>query len=126
MSARWSSRRTPPQPSPRLDGEEVSTPTLNGLECQDEAFDSQGKRQIQPRTDVSWKRMAKEGKWTPVAAPFVVETLAWEGLSYYYRTRDKGHEIAAVKDATGLVQRGDMVAVMGTWFDARASGGGST
>lgn len=47
----------------------------------------------------------------------VVETLAWRDLSYYYKTKAKGgkgsEERAAVKQCTGLVRRGEMVAVMG-------------
>lgn len=46
-----------------------------------------------------------------------VESLAWRGLSYYYRVKGgKGQaagERAAVTRCTGVVKRGDMVAVMG-------------
>jgi hypothetical protein len=46
-----------------------------------------------------------------------VETLAWRNLSYYYKTKGvkgaKDGERAAVKQCTGVVHRGDMVAVMG-------------
>lgn len=46
-----------------------------------------------------------------------VESLAWRDLSYYYRVKEgKGQaagERAAVTRCTGLVKRGDMVAVMG-------------
>ncbi len=46
-----------------------------------------------------------------------VETLAWRNLSYYYKIKGakgaKDRERAAVKQSTGVVRRGDMVAVMG-------------
>lgn len=73
--------------------EEVSTPVVNNLEGQ-----------IQD---------------TPVH-PFRVESLSWKNISYYYKTsaagkgsKSKQSEKAAVKQCTGVVKRGDMVAVMG-------------
>jgi hypothetical protein len=52
-----------------------------------------------------------------------IDSLAWKDLSYYYKTRGGNQvEKAAVKRCTGLVKRGDMVAVMGTSSSPRLQG----
>ena len=45
----------------------------------------------------------------------VVESLAWRNVCYYFKTKSKDgkSEKAAVQGCTGVVKRGDMVAVMG-------------
>ena len=52
------------------------------------------------------------------APSLVVDSLGWTNVSYYFKTKSKGGstEKAAVQGCTGLVKRGDMVAVMGKSF----------
>jgi hypothetical protein len=81
-----------------LGGNEMSTPRMIGLEG------GAGGNEREPAS--------------PLNAPNRVETLAWRDLSYYYKTKggkegESAGERAAVKQCTGVVHRGDMVAVMG-------------
>lgn len=90
--------------------EEMNTPRMAALEGG--AGEPSSPTQLPP---------AKPSSPQPAGAghhAHTVDTLAWRDLSYYYKTKGKGKEgsveRAAVKQCTGLVRRGDMVAVMGT------------
>jgi|EP00624_Nannochloropsis_granulata_P007147 hypothetical protein len=94
--------------------QEVSSPVLNNLEGQNNALSPSTANAIGNKAAGKLAMTATVPAYkAPV--PFLIESLAWQDLSYYYRTQDGGKdtEKAAVKNATGLVKRGDMVAVMG-------------
>ena len=115
MLAKWSSKATgqTATTSPTTTKQEVSSPVLNNLEGQqDTTLSPSIIKAINSKAAGKTKTAVPAYKASP---PFLVESLAWQDLSYYYRTQDGGKEKekAAVKNAMGLVKRGDMVAVMG-------------
>lgn len=120
MLAKWSAKaKGQTTTSPTTTKQEVSSPVLNNLEGQDStlspsiinAISSKGAGRTKTTTTTAAVTVAAY----KAPSPFLIESLAWQDLSYYYRTQDGGKEKekAAVKNATGLVKRGDMVAVMG-------------
>jgi len=123
MLAKWSAKakggQTTTTTSPTTTKQEVSSPVLNNLEGQDTTMSPSIINAI--KSKAAGKTTMKTTTTTAAVSaykappPFLIESLAWQDLSYYYRTRDGGKEKekAAVKNATGLVKRGDMVAVMG-------------
>lgn len=116
MLAKWSSKAegqaTTASPTPK---QEVSSPVLSNLEGQSNAL-SPGITNTTASKGAGKLTMTASVSTYKAPVPFLIESLAWQDLSYYYRTQDggKGIEKAAIKNATGLVRRGDMVAVMGT------------
>ncbi|KAM3570024.1 hypothetical protein VYU27_007902 [Nannochloropsis oceanica] len=115
MLAKWSSKAegqaTTASPTPK---QEVSSPVLSNLEGQSNAL-SPGITNATASKGAGKLTMTASVSAYKAPVPFLIESLAWQDLSYYYRTQDGGKDIekAAVKNATGLVRRGDMVAVMG-------------
>lgn len=87
----------------------LSSPEINNLEGQSH---TETHKVLTPPTA---EKPAIPGRSMP--PPMKIESLAWKDISYYYKTSGRRgvrpQEKAAVKNCTGLVKRGDMVAVMG-------------